>query len=121
MYKITGELALKLEMMSGSEVSATALDMHASFEIFYKENIMICNDGASNNAVNSKVEAINERKTTSASIGHARQAVEAMKTVFCSRAIRGAKQEHENEGFNNGLQLQQVVQFQPAELDLFVM
>ena len=82
MNEITGQLALELEMMPWREVSATTLDMPASFEILYHDNIkMICNSGASNNAVKSKSGAINERKSSSASFGHAGQAVKATCTV----------------------------------------
>jgi len=81
MNDINGRLALELEMMPGSKVLATTLDMPVLFEILYQDNIMICDYGASKNTVKSKLGAINERKSTSASLGHAGQAVKATSTV----------------------------------------
>ena len=46
--------------MPGSKVLATTLDMPASFEILYQDDIMICNSGASKNTVKSKLGVINE-------------------------------------------------------------
>ena len=63
------------------EMAATKLDMPKSFEMLYQTDIWICDTGASSHSTNNKIGAENERRSGSASLGHAGEAIEATLTI----------------------------------------
>ena len=63
------------------EVSATKLEIPASFKILYQNDIWICDTGASSHSTPYRLGARNKRASGSASLGHAGEAVKATSTI----------------------------------------
>ena len=62
-------------------MSAAKLEMPASFEIIYQNDIWICDTGASSHLTNSKIGANNVRDSGSVSFRHSIQLVKAEMTI----------------------------------------
>ena len=75
------ESELSAEKLEEVEVSATKLDMPASFEILYQNDIWICDTGATSHLTPYRLGARNVRDSGSASLGHAGEAVKATSTI----------------------------------------
>mmetsp|Transcript_12683 Transcript_12683/g.27426 ORF Transcript_12683/g.27426 Transcript_12683/m.27426 type:complete len:127 (-) Transcript_12683:424-804(-) len=67
-----------------SEVSVAKLDMPASFEILYQNNIWICDTVATSHLTPYRLGTRNIRDSGSASLGHAGEAMKATNTIDLS-------------------------------------